>query len=154
MWILLGLVLIVLLVQFWAYHDGSASTGLELKVPATEEPAKLAALAKPQDNGWAILRYLACCPSCGERLTRRDYFTWQIQIRRKCRKCKTLLKSNFKLDTIWNLILVSPFAVSLFLALNGSVSWFVAAAAVFLHLVAGYVLFPYNTKLEIVDDPN
>ena len=153
MWTLLGLLLLFLLVRFWAYHGGSASTGLEAKPATAEKPAKLNRPAEPEHSRSARLRYLASCPSCGERLTRRDYFSWQFQIRRSCRKCQTPLKSNFKLDTIWSLITVSPFAACFFLASSrGSVSWFVVVAAALLHLAAGFVLFPYNTKLEIAGE--
>src|SRR6267378_8442350 len=96
------------------------------------------------------MRYLASCPVCGERLTRRDYFTWQVQIRRVCRRCQTPLKSNAKFDALWCSITASPFAVCFtWKMFGGSVSWLVVVAAAVLHLIAGFVLFPYNTKLEI-----
>jgi len=153
MWTLLTLLLLFIFFQIWASAAGSASTELETKPTATEETAEPARPAVPLHPYPSTIRYLASCPCCGERLTRRDYFTWQVQIRRRCRKCHTALKSNFSLDTIWCLISASPFAVCFFLALfSGSVSWLAVVGAALLHFIAGYVLFPYNTKIEIADE--
>ena len=151
MWILLGL-LIFLLLLFWVHEEVLKSMELQSKPTPTEKP-DLTQLAQRQRSPSARIRYLASCPSCGERLTRRNFFTWQIQIRRKCRNCHTALKSNLKLDTIWSLIGVSPFGVCFYLALvGGRVSWLVVIAALLLHFIAGYILFPYVTKLEIADE--
>ncbi len=156
MWTRLGLLLLLLIVRLWVFHAGSTSTEWEAKPAAPKESVELSRSSEPQQKRWTHLRYLACCPRCGERLVRRDYFTWQIQIRRKCRKCRVALRSNLKLDAIWSLITATPFAVCFYLALaHGTVSWFVVLAALLLHFTAGYVLFPFNTRLEMADEvPN
>jgi len=132
----------------------STSTKLEAKSPAEESPINPSHSAEAPRSHSTWLRYLASCPACGERVTRRNYFTWQRQIRIRCRKCQTKLKSNYALDLIWSAGLVSPFAVCFFLALTtGRTSWFaMCALSLLLGLTVGYVLFPYNTKLEIVDE--
>ena len=146
---LLTLLLLFIVVQIWLSHASPKTTGLEAEPDPTKELVHQEGI---QPNRRLRLRYLAVCPRCGERLTRRDYFTWKPQFRRKCRKCDIALKSDLKLDFIWSFIMVSPFAVCFFLALTqGNVSWFVVILSLLFHFVGGYVLFPYNTKLQIAD---
>jgi Ca2+/Na+ antiporter len=153
MWLLLTLLLVFVLVQIWAYRSSSASAAGDTNPIATEtRDGHDTDVDEAPHTRARTGRYLASCPTCGERLTRRDFFTFQRQIRRRCRKCQTPLRSNYKLDLLWSLGLVSPFGVCFLLALFGIVSWVAPVAALLLFFAAGYVLFPYNTKLEIADE--
>jgi hypothetical protein len=152
MWALLILLLMFILVEVWAHRSSSASTAAETPPIATEEPANRSGAGEAPEARASPGRYLASCPVCGERLTRRDFFTFQRQIRKKCRKCQTPLRSNYRWDMVWSLIFVSPFGICLFLALIGTVGWIVPVAALLLFFIAGYVLFPFHTKLEVADE--
>jgi Ca2+/Na+ antiporter len=150
MWGVLVILLLFVLFQLWAYYSGSSSE--PAAKPAATQQTKSIAVSDSRASRKSIWRYLASCPVCGERLTRRNYFTRQIQFRCNCGRCHTPLRSNIKHSAVWNLLLVSPFALCLFLALTGRVSWPLVVVTLLFHLVAGYVFFPYNTKLEVADE--
>lgn len=153
MWAILGLLLLLVLIRLWVSGDVAASTEAEARSAAPGKPVEVARVAESRPAISTKSYYLAACPCCGERLTRRSYFTWQIRMRMKCRRCHTALQSNFKLDTICCAISVSPFAVCFFLAvLGGYVSWSVVLATLIFHFASGYIFFPYVTKMEIARD--
>lgn len=48
--------------------------------------------------------------------------------------------------------MASPFGVCFLLALFGIVNWIAPVMALLWFVAAGFVLFPYNTRLEIADE--
>ena len=75
----------------------------------------------------------------------------------ECAKSRRKIRRNSQVSRFEHLSgcqvsLVSPFGVCFLLALFGTVSWIAPVAALLLFFAAGFVLFPYNTKLEIADE--
>jgi hypothetical protein len=95
------------------------------------------------------MRYLAECPRCHTRVGRVAYLRWGIA--RQCVQCHTRLKENARYAWWWSIPFFGPGGVMIGLAVCGVVIWELAISVFVISMVLGYVLFPYVTKLEIVD---
>src|SRR5262245_20993286 len=95
------------------------------------------------------MRYICACPSCGFRLSRRYFISWQDPLRIECPGCHTALQSVRWLDHLWTYLLFLSFYVFLFFAGPGLLAWWWPVSAFFAGLGLGYLLFPYITKMTI-----
>ena len=97
------------------------------------------------------MRYIASCPSCGHRLSRRTIFArWQDTLRTACPGCQQQLRSVRIVDYFWSFALSTPFGVLAVLAGCDYIAWPFVVLGLLFAVLATYLLNPYITKVELV----
>ncbi len=100
------------------------------------------------------MRYVATCPSCSHRLSRRAYFSSQQggHVDGTCSQCGVSYRSNRRWDFWWGWALSLLAVPIVLLGCIGVLSLWVAIPLCFLFTgTVGYILFPYFTKLEPIE---
>ena len=94
-------------------------------------------------------KYLARCPACGARLSRRHYFTFGAD---RCPACKARIKP----EPIWEWITSAPgsmgIVLAVFLAMLGVLHWVIVAGVALAVVVVGWIVFPYVTPYILLGE--
>jgi len=98
------------------------------------------------------MKYRAICPGCGAKFPRTFYFKWLPHVRRCCDLCGCTYMVNSWWEWIGSGVLGLSWAVFALLALFGVMSWFIAVPLILAVFIAGYILFPYITPFDLIQD--